>query len=281
MPGTDARTCSADRASAGGDRPSSAPRRRARRRAGCVSICTATRCGAAIRRRRPTSLPSPSRSRASTCCASPITTRSPVPSNFATSLPCRVIVGEELRTAAGEIIGLFLADRIPNGLGHLETARAIRDQGGIVYIPHPFDPMRRNLAEPALYELAGAGLIDAVEVLNAKTSLPSLNRRAAEFADGVRPRRRSGQRCPRPRRHRLGVRRDARLRDAERVPRRAPRRARSSAITGTKPAPGRRASSRRCRPPSPRIFSAMSEATPSGPFAHRSVATVSVMSETT
>ncbi len=86
-------------------------------------------------------------------------------------LPCRVVVGEELRTAAGEIIGLFLSERIPNGLGHVETAQAIRDQGAIVYVPHPFDPMRRNLAEPALYELAEAGLLDAVEVINAKTSL--------------------------------------------------------------------------------------------------------------
>jgi predicted metal-dependent phosphoesterase TrpH len=102
---------------------------------------------------------------------------------LAETLPCRVIVGEELRTAAGEIIGLFLTERIPNGLGHTETARAIRDQGGIVYVPHPFDPMRRNLAEPALYELAECGLIDAVEVINAKTSLQSLNRRAADFAD--------------------------------------------------------------------------------------------------
>ena len=101
----------------------------------------------------------------------------------AETLPCRVVVGEELRTAAGEIIGLFLTERIPNGLGHVETARLIRDQGAIVYIPHPFDPMRRNLAEPALYELAEAGLVDAVEVLNAKTSLPSLNRRAADFAE--------------------------------------------------------------------------------------------------
>jgi predicted metal-dependent phosphoesterase TrpH len=102
---------------------------------------------------------------------------------LASSLPCRVIVGEELRTAAGEIIGLFLSERIPNGLGHVETARAIREQGAIVYIPHPFDPMRRNLAEPALYELAAAGLVDAVEVLNAKTSLASLNRRAGAFAE--------------------------------------------------------------------------------------------------
>ena len=97
-------------------------------------------------------------------------------------LDARVIVGEELRTAAGEIIGLFLTDRVPMGVGHLDAAKAIRDQGGVVYIPHPFDPMRRNLSEPALYELAENDLIDAVEVLNAKTSLTSLNRRAAAFA---------------------------------------------------------------------------------------------------
>jgi predicted metal-dependent phosphoesterase TrpH len=97
-------------------------------------------------------------------------------------LPCRVVVGEELRTAAGEIIGLFLTERVPMGMGHVDAARAIRDQGGLVYVPHPFDPLRRNLAEPALYELAEAGLVDAVEVLNAKTSLASLNRRAADFA---------------------------------------------------------------------------------------------------
>ena len=97
-------------------------------------------------------------------------------------LACRVIVGEELRTAAGEIIGLFLTERVPMGISHLDAAKAIRDQGGVVYVPHPFDPMRRNLAEPALYELAEADLIDAVEVLNSKTSLSSLNRRAVEFA---------------------------------------------------------------------------------------------------
>jgi predicted metal-dependent phosphoesterase TrpH len=93
-----------------------------------------------------------------------------------------VIIGEELRTHAGEIIGLFLTDRIPMGTPPAEAARVIRDQGGVVYVPHPFDPMRRNMAEPALYELAHAGLLDAVEVFNAKTSLRSLNERAAAFA---------------------------------------------------------------------------------------------------
>jgi predicted metal-dependent phosphoesterase TrpH len=101
---------------------------------------------------------------------------------LAERLPCRVIVGEELRTHAGEIIGLFLSERIPMGIPPAEAATVIREQGGVVYVPHPFDPMRRNMAEPALYELAGAGLLDAVEVINAKTSLRSLNERAAQFA---------------------------------------------------------------------------------------------------
>ena len=70
-------------------------------------------------------------------------------------LDARVIVGEELRTAAGEIIGLFLTDRIPMGVGPVDAAKAIRDQGGVVYVPHPFDPMRRNLSEAALYESRG------------------------------------------------------------------------------------------------------------------------------
>lgn len=98
-------------------------------------------------------------------------------------LPCRVVVGEELRTHAGEIIGLFVTERIPMGIPPADAARAIREQGGVVYVPHPFDPMRRNMSEPALYGLAHEGLIDAVEVLNAKTSLRSLNERAAHFAD--------------------------------------------------------------------------------------------------
>jgi predicted metal-dependent phosphoesterase TrpH len=97
-------------------------------------------------------------------------------------LPCRVVVGEELRTHAGEIIGLFLSERVPFGVSPREAAERIRAQDGVVYVPHPFDPMRRNLAEPALLELTAAGLIDAVEVLNAKTSLRSLNERAAQFA---------------------------------------------------------------------------------------------------
>jgi predicted metal-dependent phosphoesterase TrpH len=98
-------------------------------------------------------------------------------------LPCRVVVGEEMRTSAGELIGLFLTERVAMGMTPIDTAKAIRDQGGVVYVPHPFDPMRRNITEAAIYQLAEAQLIDAVEVINAKTSLRSLNVRAAQFAD--------------------------------------------------------------------------------------------------
>ncbi len=97
-------------------------------------------------------------------------------------LACRVVVGEEMKTHAGELIGLFLTEHVPAGLPAAAAAAAIRAQGGVVYVPHPFDPMRRNLSEPALVELADAGLLDAVEVLNAKTSLRSLNERARAFA---------------------------------------------------------------------------------------------------
>jgi predicted metal-dependent phosphoesterase TrpH len=97
-------------------------------------------------------------------------------------LPCRVVVGEELRTHAGEIIGLFLTEHVPFGVSPREAAQRIRDQGGLVYVPHPFDPMRRNLATDALVDLVDEGLVDAIEVLNAKTSLGHLNERAAAFA---------------------------------------------------------------------------------------------------
>jgi predicted metal-dependent phosphoesterase TrpH len=97
-------------------------------------------------------------------------------------LPCAVIVGEEVRTHSGELIGLFLSERIPFGMSAHDTARAIRDQGGLVYVPHPFDPMRRCITEDALDALVGDGLVDAIEAFNAKTSIGHLNERAAEYA---------------------------------------------------------------------------------------------------
>lgn len=97
-------------------------------------------------------------------------------------LPCRVIVGEELRTTAGELMGLFLTERIPQGIRPHEFCHRVHDQGGIVYVPHPFDPTRHAIREDVLTQLVAEGLIDALEVFNAKVSLKHLNQRAYEFA---------------------------------------------------------------------------------------------------
>ena len=57
-------------------------------------------------------------------------------------LPLRVIPSEEVKTAEGEIIGYFLSELVPKGLTPEETAQRIKDQGGLVGVPHPFDTMR-------------------------------------------------------------------------------------------------------------------------------------------
>lgn len=98
-------------------------------------------------------------------------------------IACRVVVGEEVKTRAGEVIGLFLTERIPHGLEPEDTIARIRGQGGIVYVPHPFDPVRHALREPVLRRLSRDGGIDALEVFNAKVSLDHLNRLAADLAD--------------------------------------------------------------------------------------------------
>jgi len=98
------------------------------------------------------------------------------------SLPCRVVVGEEMRTHAGEIIGLFLKERIPQGTRPEDAAKNIREQGGLVYIPHPFDPLRNNLRQEVLDELVSHDLVDGIEILNGKTSLRSLNDKASAYA---------------------------------------------------------------------------------------------------
>ena len=95
---------------------------------------------------------------------------------------CQVVVGQESRTWAGELIGLFLSSRIPPGLKPWEFVEAVRAQGGLVYVPHPFDPMRQCLRADVLEELAAGGGVDVVEGFNAKTSLASLNEQAVAFA---------------------------------------------------------------------------------------------------
>jgi predicted metal-dependent phosphoesterase TrpH len=92
-----------------------------------------------------------------------------------------VIIGEEVTTADGELTGLFLTEVIPRGLSAVETARRIKDQGGLVSIPHPFDVFRRNVITPdALPEVVK--LADIVEGFNARNTFGSANARARELA---------------------------------------------------------------------------------------------------
>ncbi|MQA84510.1 MAG: PHP domain-containing protein [Streptosporangiales bacterium] len=101
---------------------------------------------------------------------------------LARDIGARVIVGEEIRTTAGELIGLFLAERIPYVLPVDEVVTRIRAQGALVYAPHPFDPVRSSLGDAMLGRLAERGDLDIVEVFNAKVSDPEHNRLAAEAA---------------------------------------------------------------------------------------------------
>lgn len=94
-----------------------------------------------------------------------------------------VILGEEVSTADGEVVGLFLSETIPRGLSANETADEIHRQGGLVSIPHPFDPFRgSHIREGPLRNLADMGKIDAVEVFNCRVTLQRHNQEAAEFA---------------------------------------------------------------------------------------------------
>ena len=94
-----------------------------------------------------------------------------------------VILGEEVSTSDGELVGLFLQRTIPRGLTADETADEIHAQGGLVSIPHPFDPFRpSHIRRLPLEKLARAGKIDMLEVFNSRVTLSRHNEQAADFA---------------------------------------------------------------------------------------------------
>jgi len=92
----------------------------------------------------------------------------------------RVVVGEEITTAQGELIGLFLDRRIRQGLTARQTAIEIKEQAGLVYLEHPYDQFRRHLSEQAIEDLAD--LIDIVEIFNARSD-DKTNRRAEDLRE--------------------------------------------------------------------------------------------------
>ena len=96
-------------------------------------------------------------------------------------LGIRIIVGEEIRTPDGDLIGLFLTERIPYVLPVAEVVARIRAQGGLVYAPHPFDPLRSSLGR-VLPSLCQAGAVDIIEVFNSKIAEQAPNDRALALA---------------------------------------------------------------------------------------------------
>lgn len=84
-------------------------------------------------------------------------------------LGSKIIVGEEIMTTEGEIIGLFLKELVPAKLSPLETVQAIKKQGGLVYIPHPFETVRKGLQAKSLAAITD--YIDIMEVYNGRAML--------------------------------------------------------------------------------------------------------------
>jgi predicted metal-dependent phosphoesterase TrpH len=95
--------------------------------------------------------------------------------------PLTVIPGEEIKTAGqGEVIGLYLREEIPRGLSFGDTIAAIREQGGLVYLPHPFDRMHSIPDAATLHKHLAD--IDVFEVYNARLLFEQYNDEALRFA---------------------------------------------------------------------------------------------------
>jgi predicted metal-dependent phosphoesterase TrpH/glycosyltransferase involved in cell wall biosynthesis len=97
----------------------------------------------------------------------------------------KVIVGEEVKTAEqGEVIGLFLEEKIERGMTMAETIAEIRRQGGLVYVPHPFDRLHSVPDYEHLLEIVDE--IDILEVFNPRVAFSAFNEEAVRFAGKYR-----------------------------------------------------------------------------------------------
>jgi glycosyltransferase involved in cell wall biosynthesis len=93
----------------------------------------------------------------------------------------QVIVGEEVKTAEqGEVIGLFIEEKIPRGMTLQETIAEIKRQGGVVYVPHPFDRMHAVPDYEHLLDVIDD--VDAIEVFNPRVAIAEFNEEAVRFA---------------------------------------------------------------------------------------------------
>lgn len=92
----------------------------------------------------------------------------------------KIIVGEEIMTTKGEIIGLFLTKVVKPGQSPLQTAQAIKAQGGLVYIPHPFETVRKGLQQEDLDAIAKD--VDIIEAYNGRAILQNRTNRSIIWA---------------------------------------------------------------------------------------------------
>ena len=95
-----------------------------------------------------------------------------------------IIVGEEVKTADGDLVALFLERAVPPGMSARDTIAAVREQGGMVGIPHPFDRYRGSMLNDPKLEAIGQ-LVDWVEAHHARIVGAAGNERAAAFAKEV------------------------------------------------------------------------------------------------
>ena len=87
------------------------------------------------------------------------------------------IPGEEIKTSAGDLIGLYIGEAVPKGTPYLEAVDRIREQGGLCYVPHMYDWMREGIGDEELAKKA-----DIVEVYNPRCISSRHNEMASEFA---------------------------------------------------------------------------------------------------
>lgn len=92
----------------------------------------------------------------------------------------KIIIGEEITTAQGEIVGLFLKSVIAPNQSLLDTVEQIKVQGGVVYVPHPFETVRKGIKQVDLDTIAR--LVDVVEVYNGRAVAQNKGPKAAVWA---------------------------------------------------------------------------------------------------
>ena len=95
--------------------------------------------------------------------------------------PFKVIIGEEVKSTGGDVIGLFLRDQIPHNLTPLETVQAMKAQGALVMVPHPFDRVRPSAMGWAAFEEL-ACYVDIIETFNARNLFNNDDTKAVDAA---------------------------------------------------------------------------------------------------